>query len=88
MRLYVAGGAANSVRAVANLAAICKKHLLHGYSLEIIDVLEQPLRALADGVLVTPSLAKLGPGPRTDVIGNLSDTSRVLLALGLNGAIS
>jgi circadian clock protein KaiB len=88
MRLYVAGNAPNSVRAIANLAAICKEHLPHAYSLEIIDVLEHPLRALADGVLVTPSLAKLGPGPVTNVIGNLSDTSRVLLALGLKGAVS
>ena len=88
MRLYVAGNAPNSVRAIANLAALCEAHLQHGYSLEVIDVLEHPLRALADGVLVTPSLAKLGPGPVTNVIGNLSDTSRVLLALGLKGAVS
>jgi circadian clock protein KaiB len=88
MRLYVAGNAPNSLRAIANLAAICEEHLQHGYSLEVIDVLEHPLRALADGVLVTPSLTKLGPGPCTNVIGNLSDTSRVLLALGLNGATS
>ena len=56
MRLYIANNAPNSVRAVANLEAICKEHLKDQFKLEIIDVLEYPQRALADGILVTPSL--------------------------------
>ena len=51
--------------------------------LEIIDVLEQPQRALADGILVTPSLTKVSPSPLAKIVGNLSDTGSVLHALGL-----
>jgi circadian clock protein KaiB len=83
MRLYVASNAPNSVKAIANLEAICKKHLQDGYKLEIIDVLEFPKRALADGIVVTPSLAKLSPSPTAKVVGNLSDRSSVLQALGI-----
>lgn len=85
MRLYIAGSAANSIKAVANLEAVCREHLKKAFKLEIVDVMEQPLRALADGVLVTPSLAKLSPAPAATVVGNLSDKSSLLLALGLKG---
>ena len=84
MCLYVAGKAPNSVKAIANLQAICRRYLKDGYKLEIVDVCEHPLRALADGVVVTPSLAKVSPGPAANVIGNLSDTGNVLAALGLH----
>ena len=83
MRLYIANNAPNSVRAVANLAAICKQHLGDNFKLEVIDVLEYPLRALADGILVTPSLAKLSPSPAAKIVGNLSDKQSVLQALGI-----
>ena len=83
LRLYVAGGAPNSVRAIANLAAICKEHLQSRFTLEIVDVLQFPLRALADGILVTPSLAKLSPAPATKIVGNLSNRGNVLQALGI-----
>ncbi|MGC1459566.1 MAG: circadian clock KaiB family protein [Steroidobacteraceae bacterium] len=85
MCLYVAGKAPNSVKAIANLEAICKRHLPDGYKLEIVDVCEHPLRALSEGVLVTPSLAKTSPTPTSMIIGNLSDTESVLAALGLGG---
>jgi len=83
MRLYVAGRAPNSVKAIANLEAICLRYLKDGYKLEIVDVCEHPQRALVDGVIVTPSLAKVSPAPASHVIGNLSDTGSVLAALGL-----
>ena len=83
MRLYVANNAPNSVRAVANLAAICKEYLQDKFTLEIIDVLEHPLRALADGVLVTPSLAKVSPLPAAKIVGDLGERSTVLHALGV-----
>jgi circadian clock protein KaiB len=83
MVLYIADSGPNSLRAVANLEAICKEHLQDNFRLEIIDVLEYPLRALADGIVVTPSLAKLSPLPAATVIGNLSDRSGVLRALGI-----
>jgi circadian clock protein KaiB len=83
--LYIAGGAPNSVQAIANLEAICREFLTGGHELEIVDVLEHPQRAMAEGVLVTPSLAKLSPLPATNVVGNLSDKTKVLAALGLSG---
>jgi len=85
LRLYVVAGAPNSVQAIANLEAICREYLKEGHRLEVVDVLEHPRRALAEGVLVTPSLAKLSPRPRANLVGNLSDRSKVLLALGLKG---
>jgi circadian clock protein KaiB len=83
MVLYITDSGPNSVRAVANLDAICKEHLQDNFRLEIIDVLQHPLRALADGIVVTPSLAKLSPLPAATVVGNLSDKSGVLRALGI-----
>ena len=83
LRLYIAGGAPNSLQAIANLEAICQECLKDVYKLEVIDVLEHPRRAMAEGVLVTPSLAKLSPLPAANIIGNLSDRAKVLLALGL-----
>jgi circadian clock protein KaiB len=83
MVLYITDSGPNSLRAVANLEAICKEHLQDNFRLEIIDVLEYPLRALADGIVVTPSLAKLSPLPAATVVGNLSDRSGVLRALGI-----
>lgn len=85
LRLYIVGGAPNSKLAIANLEAICREHLKDAHRLEIVDVLEHPERAMAEGVLVTPSLAKLAPLPAANVVGNLSDESKVLLALGLTG---
>jgi circadian clock protein KaiB len=83
MVLYITESGPNSVRAVANIEAICKEHLQDNFRLEIIDVLQYPMRALADGVVVTPSLAKLFPLPAATVFGNLSDKSGVLRALGI-----
>ena len=83
LRLYIVGGAPNSVQAIANLAAICQEYLKDGHRLEVVDVLKQPGRAMAEGVLVTPSLAKLSPLPTANVVGNLSDKAKVLLALGV-----
>lgn len=87
MRLYIANNAPNSVRAVANLAAICKEHLQDQFKLEIIDVLEYPLRALDDGILVTPSLTKVSPSPAARIIGNLSNKRSVLHALGIKESV-
>jgi circadian clock protein KaiB len=87
MRLYIANDAPNSLRAVANLVAICNEHLQHKFKLEIIDVLESPLRAVTDGILVTPSLAKVSPSPVVKVVGDLSDKSSVLDALGIGESV-
>ena len=82
LRLYVAGNAPNSVRAIANARAICEQHFNGSHDLEIVDLLDHPVRGLSDGIIVTPTLLKLSPLPVQRVIGNLSDTSQVLLALG------
>jgi circadian clock protein KaiB len=81
LRLYVAGHAPNSVRAVANVREICDDHFASGHDLEIIDVLQNPKRAMADGIIVTPTLLKFLPLPVQRVIGTLSDTNQVLVAL-------
>ena len=87
LRLYIAGATPNSVRAVENLRALCRAHFPDNCDLEIVDVLKEPLRALTDDVLVTPTLIKLAPGPRVRVIGDLSDAARVLAALVDSGPI-
>ena len=83
LRLYIADSAPNSAMAIANLAAICKEHFGDEFELEIIDVLEYPQRAFADGIIVTPSLTKVSPSPLARIVGNLSDTKSVLRALGI-----
>jgi circadian clock protein KaiB len=82
LRLYVAGNAPNSVSAIANAKAICLEHYSDDYQLEIVDLMEQPLRALADEIIVTPTLLRLRPLPMRRVIGNLNDLGQVFLALG------
>ncbi|MCC5887072.1 MAG: circadian clock KaiB family protein [Gammaproteobacteria bacterium] len=83
LRLYVAGDAPNSVQAVLNIEAICRDDLGGACDLEIIDVLQHPQRAMAAGVVVTPTLNKDYPLPTAQVVGNLSDKLRVLLAIGI-----
>jgi circadian clock protein KaiB len=82
LRLYIAGNAPNSVRAIENLKAFCAEKLFDGHELEIVDLLKEPSRALADGIIVTPTLLKLSPLPAQRVIGNLSDVSKLTLSLG------
>ena len=82
-RLYLASGAPNSVRALANLYALCRKHFPESHRIEVIDVLQEPMRALAEAILVTPTLVKVSPAPEQQIIGNLSDEDEVLRALGL-----
>jgi circadian clock protein KaiB len=80
-RLYVAGYAPNSLVAIANAKAICTEHYDGVSVLEIVDMMEEPLRALADKIIVTPTLVRVRPLPVLRVIGNLSDSGEVLLAL-------
>ena len=82
-RLYVAGDTQNSTQARANLTAICRDHLPGQHEIEIVDVLKEPKRALAEGIFMTPTLVKLGPAPAQKLVGTLSRTETVLLALGL-----
>jgi circadian clock protein KaiB len=81
LRLYVAGNAPNSARALANVKAICDEHFKARHELEVIDLLKHPERALADAIIVTPTLLKLTPLPILRVIGDLRDANQLLQAL-------
>ncbi|OAI41640.1 hypothetical protein AYO40_02805 [Planctomycetaceae bacterium SCGC AG-212-D15] len=83
LRLYVAGESPNSLRAIANLQAMCREHLGARCQLEIVDILEEPMRLFTDGVLVTPTLVKASPPPAWKMVGDLNETAKVLLALGV-----
>ena len=83
LRLYVAGEGPNSAAARANLRRLLAALEPTRYALEIIDCLREPMRALQEGVLVTPTLVRLEPEPVQTIIGTLSNGSRVLEALGL-----
>jgi circadian clock protein KaiB len=83
-RLYVAGDAQNSAQAVANLTKFCRAYLRDRHAIEVVNVFKEPKRALADGILMTPTLVKLAPSPAPQkIIGTLSQTAPVMLALGL-----
>jgi circadian clock protein KaiB len=82
-RLYIAGDTQNSAQARANLAAICRNHLSGLHEIEIVDVLKEPQRALADGIFMTPTLVTLGPAPARKIVGTLNQPETVLQALGL-----
>ena len=84
-RLYVADETPNSARAMTNLQSICQKHLQGRCKIEVVDILQEPLRALSEGVLVTPTLIKLSPLPVRKIVGDLSEPAAVLQALGLEG---
>jgi circadian clock protein KaiB len=83
-RLYVAGDAANSLAAVANLNAICSEHLAGRFEIEIVDVFFQPDRALDDGVFLTPTLVKLAPPPVRKIVGSLTQITPILQAIGIS----
>lgn len=84
LRLYMAGNAPNSVRALANLERICRDFIRGEYNLEIIDVWNDPQRALADRVYATPMLKRLSPTPEVVILGDLHEIDSVVFALGLD----
>jgi circadian clock protein KaiB len=83
LRLYVAGQSPKSLRAFANLKTLCEEHLPGRYEIEIIDLLEQPALARSDDILAIPTLVRLLPIPLRKIIGDLSNTERVLIGLHL-----
>ena len=82
--LFVADQATNSAQALFNLRAICKAHLPDRHEIEVVDVFQQPARTLAERVHMTPTLVVTAPEPRRRLVGNLSETSVVLQALGID----
>jgi circadian clock protein KaiB len=83
LRLYVAGQTPKAVRAFANLRKICDEHLAGRYRIEVIDLLEDPQLGRGDQILALPTLVRRLPTPIKKIIGDLSNTERVLVGLDL-----
>ncbi len=83
LRLYVAGQTAKSMAAFANLKKICEEHLQGKYQIEVIDLLQNPSLAQGDQILAVPTLVRRLPHPIKKIIGDLSNTERVLVGLDI-----
>ncbi|MDD1676625.1 MAG: circadian clock protein KaiB [Methanomicrobiales archaeon] len=83
LRLYVAGQTSNSLIAFENLKKICEQHLQGCYYIEVIDLLANPQLAKGDQIVAVPTLIRKLPTPVKKIIGNLSNTERVLVGLDL-----
>jgi circadian clock protein KaiB len=83
LRLYVAGQTPKSLAAFANLKRLCEQHLAGQYQIEVIDLLENPTLARGDQILAIPTLVRKLPEPVKKIIGDLSNTDRVLVGLDL-----
>ena len=83
LRLYVAGQTPKAARAFNNLRKICDEHLAGRYSIEVIDLLENPALGRGDQILALPTLVRKLPPPVKKIIGDLSNTERVLVGLDL-----
>lgn len=83
MRLYVAGHTAKSMAAMANLRRICEEHLPGRYDIEVIDLLKNPQLAAGDQILAIPTLVRRIPEPLKRIIGDLSNTEKVLVGLDI-----
>jgi len=81
LRLYVAGQTPKSVMALANLKRICDEHMHGQYSVEVIDLMENPQLARRDQIVAIPTLVRELPSPLKRIIGDLSNTERVLVGL-------
>lgn len=81
LRLYVAGQTPRSVQAADNLRRVCEEHLAGRYRMEVIDLLVNPALARGDEILAVPTLVRMLPAPVRRIIGDLSDTERVLVGL-------
>ncbi len=83
LKLYVAGQTAKSLLAFANLKKICEDHLQDEYHIEIIDLMQNPQLARGEQIFALPTLVRKHPEPVRKIIGDLSDTERVLAGLDL-----
>jgi circadian clock protein KaiB len=83
LRLYVAGQTPKCIRAFANLKRICEEYLAGRYHIEMVDLLQNPQLARGDQILAVPTLVRRLPEPIKKIIGDLSNTERVLVGLDL-----
>jgi circadian clock protein KaiB len=81
LKLYVAGQTPRSVAAIANLKKICEEHLAGKYRVEVVDLMSNPALARTDQILAIPTLVRKLPAPARKIIGDLSQTERVLVGL-------
>jgi circadian clock protein KaiB len=88
LRLYVAGQSPKSLRALANLTTLCEEHLAGRYEIEVIDLVADPTQARNDDILAIPTLVRRLPAPLRRIIGDLSNTERVLVGLRLAAGAS
>lgn len=88
LRLYVAGQTAKSLQAFANLKRICEEHLAGEYHIEVVDLVKNPQLAKGDQILALPTLVRKLPEPVRKIIGDLSNTERVLVGLDLRSRSS
>ena len=88
LRLYVAGQTPKCLRAFSNLRRICEDHLAGRYKIQVIDLLENPHLAEGDQIFVIPTLVRSRPEPVRKIIGDLSDTERVLVGLDLKQVLA
>lgn len=83
LRLYVAGQTPRCVEAFRLLQQLCEEHLEGRYSIEVIDLLKNPTLAAGDQIIAIPTLVRKLPAPMKKIIGDLSNTERVLVGLNL-----
>ena len=86
LRLYIAGQSPKSLTAITNLTALCEEHLPSRHQIEIIDLVEHPRLAATDEIIAIPTLVRRLPAPARRIVGDLSDTARVLDGLQLKAA--
>jgi circadian clock protein KaiB len=87
LRLYVAGQTPKSLAAFTNLKKICEEHLAGKYTIGVIDLLKNPTLAKGDQILAIPTLVRKLPEPVRKIIGDLSNTERVLVGLDLRPGV-
>ena len=83
LQLYIAGQSPKSIRAIENLRRVCDEYLPGRYRIEVVDLLENPELARGEGIIAVPTLVRRVPLPVRTIIGDLSDTDRVLVGLQL-----
>lgn len=86
LRLYVAGQTPKSLAAFANLKRMCEQHLADQYEIEVVDLTQQPHLAVRDQIVALPTLVRRLPAPLKRVVGDLSNTDRVLVGMDLVSA--
>lgn len=87
LKLYVTGATPRSLRAIENIERICRENLAGQFELEVIDIMHRPESAKDGGIVAVPTLVKELPHPLRRIIGDLSDTERVLVGLNISEKI-